>query len=85
MGFTAHNVQLNFVNVPFVWSGEEKLEQFLNPTRVRERLATVPSWEYLHVCLSLQSAVWPRIRADRGQTGAVQCCSAAVLQGHASD
>ena len=78
MGFTAHNVQLNFVNVPFVWSGEEKLEQFLNPTRVRERLATVPSWEHLHVCLSLQCA-------DRGQTGAVQCCSAAVLQGHASD
>ena len=35
-------------------------------------------------CVS-QSAVWPRIRADRGQTGAVQCCSAAVLQGHASD
>ena len=35
-------------------------------------------------CVS-QSAVCPRIRADRGQTGAVQCCSAAVLQGHASD
>ena len=46
MGFTAHNVQLNFVNVPFVWSGEEKLEQFLNPTIVRERLVTVQSLKH---------------------------------------
>ena len=75
MGFTAHNVQLNFVNVPFVWSGEEKLEQFSNPTRVRERLATVPSWEHLHVCLSLQCA---HLSVQTG--GRLARCSAAVLQ-----
>lgn len=45
MGFTAHNVQLNFVNVPFVWSGEEKLEQFLNPTIVETIVETCYSSE----------------------------------------
>ena len=77
MGFTAHNVQLNFVNVPFVWSGEEKLEQFSNPTRVRERLVTVPSWEHLHVCVSVCSVPTYPCRQGADWRGAV---SAAVLQ-----